>query len=105
MWGLLVFLELFEILVCFVLSYLLFYFISFYFILFYFLSPHLWHLEVPGLGMELELQLQTYTAATATPYLNLIFDVYHSLQQHWILNPLSKTWDRIRILTDTVLGS
>ena len=29
----------------------------------FFLWPHLWHMEVPRLGVELELQLLTYTAA------------------------------------------
>ena len=34
---------------------------------FVFLGPHLWHMEVPRLGVELELQLPAYTTATATP--------------------------------------
>ena len=36
-------------------------------IIFFFLGPHLWHMEVPRLGVELELQLLVYTTATATP--------------------------------------
>ena len=32
---------------------------------FSFLGPHLWHMEVPGLGVELELWLPSYTTATA----------------------------------------
>ena len=35
---------------------------------FYFLGPHLWHMEVPRLGIELELQLPAY--ATAMPDLS-----------------------------------
>ena len=29
------------------------------------LGPHLWHMEVPRLGVESELQLPAYTTATA----------------------------------------
>ena len=37
------------------------YFLSF------FLGLHLWHMEVPRLGVESELQLPAYTTATAMP--------------------------------------
>ena len=62
---------------------------------------------VPWLGvrLELELQLQAYTTVTATQDLSCIFDLSHSLQQHWILNPLSEARDQTHILTDTMLGS
>ena len=33
---------------------------------FFFLWPHLWHMEVPGLGIESELQPPAYTVCTAT---------------------------------------
>ena len=33
---------------------------------FCFLGPHLWHMEVPRLGVESELQLPAYATATAT---------------------------------------
>ena len=33
---------------------------------FVFLGLHLWHMEVPRLGVEWELQLPAYTTATAT---------------------------------------
>ena len=33
---------------------------------FFFLGPHLWHMEVPGLGVRSELQLPAYTTATTT---------------------------------------
>ena len=41
----------------------LFAFVLFFFV---FLGPHLWHLEVPRLGVESELQLPACTTATAT---------------------------------------
>ena len=37
------------------------------FVCFVFLGPHLWHMEVPRVGVKLELQLPAYTTATATP--------------------------------------
>ena len=33
----------------------------------FFLEPHLWHMEVPKLGVQLELQPPAYTTATAMP--------------------------------------
>ena len=57
-------------------------------ILFYFsffLWPHLWHMEVPRLGVELELQLLATATATAMPDLSHICKLHHSSQQHWIL--------------------
>ena len=36
------------------------------FIIFFFLGPHLWHMEVPRLGVKSELQLPAYATATAT---------------------------------------
>ena len=47
--------------------------------LFSFLGPHLWHMEIPRLGVKSELQLLAYAIATA---------------MHWILNPLSEAGDR-----------
>ena len=49
-------------------------------------------MEVLRLGVELELQLLPYTIATATAMqdLSCIYDLYHSSQQHQILNPLIK---------------
>ena len=40
-------------------------FLNFFF--FFFLGPHLWHMEVPRLGVESELQSLAYTTATAMP--------------------------------------
>ena len=39
-------------------------FFSFFFS--FFLELHLWHMEVPKLGVESEVQLPAYTRATAT---------------------------------------
>ena len=75
-----------------------FYF-CFCFCFFFFLPPHLWHIEVPGLGrIKLELQLQAYTTSTATWYLSCVCDLLHGLQQCQILNPLSVARDRTCIL-------
>ena len=51
-------------------------------------------MEVPRLGVESELQLPAYTAATATQDPSHIFDLRHSSQQHWFLNPLSEARDQ-----------
>ena len=62
-------------------------------------------MEVSGLGVELELQLPAYTTATATLDPSRTCDLRYSLQQCWILNPLSKVKDRTHILRETVSGS
>ena len=58
-------------------------------------------MEVPGLGVESEVQLPACTTATATLDVSHICDLYHSLQQCSIFNPLSEARDQIRILMDT----
>ena len=50
-------------------------------------------MEVPRLGVDLEQQLSAYTTATAMPDPSLIWDLYHSSQQHRIRNPLSDARD------------
>ena len=55
-------------------------------------------MEVPRIRVKLELQLWAYATAIATPDLSRIFDLDHSSQQHWILNPLSKARDQTRNL-------
>ena len=52
-------------------------------------------------GVRFELQLPAYTTATAMLDLSQICDLYQSLWQRRILNPVSKAWDRTRILMDT----
>ena len=55
----------------------------------------------PRLGVKLELQLPAYITATATLDPSCVCNLYHSLGQHWILNPVSGPRDRTRILMDT----
>ena len=68
------------------------------FCLFIFLGPHLWHVEVPRLGVQSELLQPAYARATATPDLRCVCDLYHSSRQSRIFNPLSKARDRTRNL-------
>ena len=70
-------------------------------IFFFFLWLHLWHMEVPRLGLKSELQLLAYITATTTPDPSRICDL--SLCQ--ILNPLSEDRDWTCILMDIILGS
>ena len=57
-------------------------------------------MEVPRPGVESELQLMAYITATA-PYPSPVSDLHYSLQQCWILNPLSDTRDQTCIRVDT----
>ena len=52
---------------------------------FFILWLHMWHMEVPELGVELELQLLAYDTATGTPDPSCICNL-HSLWQCWIFN-------------------
>ena len=64
--------------------------------------PHLWHMDVPRLGLELELQLLAYATATAMPELSRVCDLHHSLQQFGILNPMEwgpTSWIIVRFFT------
>ena len=65
---------------------------------FYFLGPHLWHMEVPRLGVESELQLPAHTTATAILDLSHFCDLHHNSWQFWILNLLIKARDRTCVL-------
>ena len=71
-----------------------------FFFSFFFLGPHVWHVEVPRLGVESELQLLPYTTATATRDPSHACDLHCSSRQCQILNQLSKTQDRTCILLD-----
>ena len=82
-----------------------FLFIYLFILYFVFLWLHLWHTEVPRLGVEWELQLLAYPTATATWEPSCVCNLHHSSEQRQILNPLSKAKDGIRILTDIMLGS
>ena len=65
---------------------------------FIFLGPHLWHIEIPRLGVESELLLLAYTTVTATadpatadP--SRLCDLHHSSRQGRFLNPPSEARD------------
>ena len=62
--------------------------------MFLFFKAHVWHMEVPRLGVELELQLPADATATAKLDPSHIYDLYHRSRQHQILNPLSKVRDQ-----------
>ena len=58
-------------------------------------------MEVPRLEVESDLQLPVYTTATATWDPSHVYDLHHSSQQCWILNPLIEARDLTWILMDT----
>ena len=66
---------------------------------FSFLGPHLWHMEVPRLGVKSELQLLAYARATAMPDPSLVCNLHHSSRQCQILNSLSQ----VRNLTSNLM--
>ena len=73
---------------------------------FCFLGSYPQHVEVAKLGFALELQLLAYTTATATQDPSDICDLYHSSQQHLILDPLRKariklasSWIQVRFVS------
>ena len=76
----------------------------FFFFFFSFLGPHLWHMEVPWLGVE-SAAPEACATTTATLDLSLICHLCHSLWQRQILNPLSEARGQTFILTDTMSGS
>ena len=62
---------------------------------------HVWHIDVPRLGVKSELLLPAYAIATATQYLSCVCNLNRSSWRRWILNPLSKARARTRVLMDT----
>ena len=56
----------------------------------YLLTPYLWHMELPRLGVKLELWLPAYATATATRDPS---DLHHSSWKRQILNPLREARD------------
>ena len=78
-------------------------FFCFLFFFFLFLGPHLWHMEVPRLGVKSKLQPPAYTTATPPPGRSCVCDLclHHSSWQQRILNPLSEARDQTFILMDT----
>ena len=77
-----------------------YHFIIFLF-LFLFLGLHLWHMEVPRLGVQSELQLPAYTTATTMRDPSHICDLHHSSQPRWMPHPLSEARDQTCIFVDT----
>ena len=73
-----------------------------FFLFFVFLWPHLWLMNILRPGMESELQLPAYATATAMPYPSCNCDIWCSLWQLLLLNPLKEARDRSHILTDTI---
>ena len=69
-----------------------------------FIGLHLWHMEVPRLGVKSEPQLTACVTATATQDLSFLCNLHHGSWQHWILNPLSKTrgWPHVFMGTSRV---
>ena len=61
----------------------------------------MWHMEVPGLGVELELQRPAYTTATATQALSRICNPHYSSRLRHILNPPGEARNQAHILMDT----
>ena len=61
--------------------------------LFAFLGLHVWHMEVPRLGVESDLQLPAYTTATAMQDPSHVVYLHHRSHQCPVLNPLSKARD------------
>ena len=76
-------------------------FVFFFWFVFCFLGPHLWHMEVPRLGVESELQLLSYTTVIAMQDRRHICNLHHSSQQCQIPDPLSEARDWTHILMDT----
>ena len=65
-----------------------------------FLERHLWHMEVPRIGVESELQPTAYTTAITMGDPSCICNLHRSSWQCRILNPLSEARDQ-----NCVLGS
>ena len=68
---------------------------------FFFLGLHLWHMEVPRLGVQSKLKLPVHTTAIATWAPSLVCDLQCSSKQHQILNPLAEARDQTCICMDT----
>ena len=77
------------------------FFFIFYFY-FCFLGPHLWHMDVPRLGVESDLQLPAYATSTRMWDPSCACSPQSSSWQRRILNPLREARDQTRILTDTI---
>ena len=74
--------------------------ISSFFFSFIFLGPHLWHMEVPRLGVSW-IYSCCYTTAPATWDPSRVCNVHHSSRQCQILSPRSEARDWTRVLMGT----
>ena len=78
-------------------------FLFIFYIFFCFLQPHLWHMEVPRLGVESELQLPAYATATRSE-LCLTYTTAHGNTgslTHWVrpgIRPAS-SWTLVGFVT------
>ena len=63
-----------------------------------FSGPHLWHIEVPRLGVRSELHLLAFAIATQDP--SRVYNLLHSSWQCWIFNPLIEARDQTCNLMD-----
>ena len=70
---------------------------AFFFFFFSFLRPHLWHMEVPRLGVKQELA--AYTTATPDQAASATYTTAHSNVRSF--NPLRRARDQTHILMDT----
>ena len=66
-----------------------------------FLGLHLWHMEVPRLGVQLELYPPAYATAIAMPDPGWVCYLHHSSRQCQIPNPLSEARNWTWVLKDT----
>ena len=71
---------------------------------FFFFSFPFYGKEVPGPGVGSELHLGPTPQPWQTLDLSCLCDLHCNLQQHWILNPMSKARDQTPILIETMLG-
>ena len=60
-----------------------------------FLGLHLWHMEVPRLGVRSELQLPVYSPDTAPGDSSWVWNLHHSSWLCWILKLLSGASDEL----------
>ena len=82
----------FYMFVFFAFFFLLLIFLSFFWGGVFFLGPHLWHVEVPKLGVNRAVAA-SLCHSHSMPDPSFIWDLYHSSWQCWILNTLSKARD------------
>ena len=69
---------------------------------FFFLGLHLWHMDGGSQARDqIRASVASLITATAMPDPSHVFNLYHSLWQCQILNPLSKARDQTCILMDT----